>query len=234
MSKTESKPAKKPDREAVYLDAADDVAAVIETIKETRSKTVALVLPKRNDVFKSIVNLKLIKRVGDQIPKQIILITTDQTTIGLAAGLKILVSPNLQTEPAVPPAAETAKVAVTPAMAPIEIAAPAGAKVRRPRRADRPSKPPKPPKRPKRSQRTSGSYGSSGYWRKYGLYWLLGLLAVASLAVVWWVLDDPQATVNVRTRVESVGAQLEAELSAELQQPDWDSQPAVQNPPDNR
>lgn len=216
MLATAKKPAPKPDREAVYLDAADDVAAVIETIKETRSKIVALVLPKRNDVFKSIVNLKLIKRVGEQIPKTIILITTDQTTIGLAAGLKILVSPNLQTEPAIPAPTSRAEVDTPPPMAPIEIEAPPGAKPRRPRRPDKPSR---------RPQRSARGYGRPGHWQKFGRWWLGGLLLLALLLIGWWALDEPQATVTIRTRAESVSAQLEAQLRADFEQPDWDSDP---------
>ena len=217
MPSKANKPVRKADeREAVYLDATDDVAAVIEIVKETRSRTVALILPKRNDVFKSIVNLKLIKRVGDQIPKKIILVTTDTTTIGLAAGLKLLVSPNLQTEPAIPTPADPTKVDVAPSMNPIEIDAPAGAKSRRPRRAERPVR---------RSDRLGSSYGSPSHWKKFGRYCLAGLLLVALLLFGRWVLDEPQATVTIRTRVESVSAQLEAELIADLEQPEWGATP---------
>ena len=217
MSPTANKPVRKADqREAVYLDAADDVAAVIAIVKETKSKTVALILPKRNDVFKSIVNLKLIKRVGDQIPKTIILVTTDQTTIGLAAGLKLLVSPNLQTEPAIPTPADPAKVDAIPSMSPIEIDAPAGAKSRRPRRTGR---------HPQRPGRRGRNYGPPSHWQKFGRYWLAVLLLAVLLLAGWWALDEPQATVTIRTRAESVSAQLEAELIADLEQPEWGTTP---------
>lgn len=210
-------PNKKTDsasRGAVYLDADDDIAAVIETVKSARGQTVALVLPKRNDVFKSIVNLKLIKRVGEQLPKTIVLVTTDPTIIGLAARLRLLVSPNLQTKPSVPPGGGEANFDAAPSMAPIEIKPPlVASKSWRNRRT--PSRPPKRPARPARPGR-----------RQYhGWFWLAVGLLIALAVVGFLSLPEPSATITIRTRTESANAQLEAELRLDLDRPDWEADP---------
>lgn len=198
-------------RGAVYLDAEDDIAAVIEAVKSARGQTVALVLPKRNDVFKSIVNLKLIKRVGEQLPKTIVLVTTDPTITGLASRLKLLVSPNLQTKPSVPAGSGPANFETTSSMAPIEIKPPAVPKSWRNRRPS-----PRPPKRP----------GRLGRRRYHGWFWLAVGLLLALLVVGFLSLPEPSATVTIRTRTESASAQLQAELSTAIDDPDWGAEPA--------
>ena len=213
MSST-AKPSKLPSpREAIYLDATDDVAAVIEAIKAAKGKSVALVLPKRTDVFRSIVNLKLIKRVGDQIPKTIILVTTDSTTIGLAAQLKLLVSPNLQTEPKLEPMASATDFDPTPSMTPIEIDSPVVVKPRRPRRPER---------RPGRRFRSR----SRSQFQRWAWFWLASGLLVALLVVGFLALPETRATVTIQTRTESVSAQLQADLSVDWTEPDLEISPA--------
>ena len=210
-------PAKKtkstPGRGAVYLDATDDIAAVIEAIKSARSQTVALVLPKRNDVFKSVVNLKLIKRVGDQLPKTIVLVTTDTTTIGLAARLKLAVSPNLQTKPSIPPATGPANLGPTSSMAPIEITPPTTPKSWRP---------PRPPARPRPAKRPGRRPGRIRY---HGWFWLAVGLLLVLLTIGFLSLPDPVATVTIQTRTESASAQLRVELVGGLDAPDWAADP---------
>ncbi len=221
MSATTKQPDKAPSREAIYLDGDADIAAVIETIKGVKSGAVALVLPKRNDVFKSIVNLKLIKRVSEQSSKSITLVTTDLTTIGLAARLKLMVSPNLQTEPAIPPSASSAELELTPSMTPIDIAPPTASKSWRSRRPDnQPRQPPRP------SWGHRARPGSRvGRIQYHGWFWLVVGLLIVLLVVGFLSLPDPVATVTIETRAESVSTQLNAHLSADLDQPDWAAVP---------
>ena len=218
MPATAKQPDKVPTREVIYLDGDADIAAVIETIKGVKRAAVALVLPKRNDVFKSIVNLKLIKRVSEQSSRSVTLVTTDPTTIGLAARLKLLVSPNLQTESAIPSSASSAEPELTPSMTPIEIAPPTSSKSRRSRRPD--SQP-----RPSRWGHQDRPGSRPGQIQYHGWFWLAAGLLIALLAIGFLSLPDPVATVTIKTRAESVSAQLSAHLSVDLDHPDWAATP---------
>ena len=218
MPATAKQPDKASTREVIYLDGDADIAAVIETIKGVKREAMALVLPKRNDVFKSIVNLKLIKRVSEQSSRSVTLVTTDPTTIGLAARLKLLVSPNLQTESAIPSLASSAELELTPSMTPIEIAPPTSSKSRR---SGRPDNQPH-PSRWGRQDRPGSRPGQIQY---HGWFWLAVGLLITLLLIGFLSLPDPVATVTIKTRAESVSAQLSAHLSVDLDQPDWAATP---------
>lgn len=96
-----STPAKK---DVIYVDIEDDITSVIEKVKGAKSSIVALVPPKRIGVLQSVVNLKLLQRAATGAKKRVVLITSDQSLIGLAAGVAIPVAKNLQSRPALPTA----------------------------------------------------------------------------------------------------------------------------------
>ena len=89
----------------IYIDTEDDITAIIDRVKESKSDIVALVPPKRIGVLQSIVNLKLLKRAAASSKKRLVLITNDAALIGLAGGVAIPTAKNLQSRP------EIAKIA---------------------------------------------------------------------------------------------------------------------------
>lgn len=86
-------------KDVIYIDIEDDITSIIEKIKNSSSKIVALIPPKRTGVLQSLVNLKLLKRTAQSIDKRIVLITSDNALSSLAAGVEIPVARNLQSKP---------------------------------------------------------------------------------------------------------------------------------------
>ncbi len=97
-------------KDVIYIDVDDDITAIIDRLSSSKSKIVALVLPKRFAVLQSIVNMKLLKRTADDIKKKAVLITSESSLLPLAGKVGIYVSPNLKTRPSVPHAGQTAKI----------------------------------------------------------------------------------------------------------------------------
>lgn len=89
-------------KDTIYVDVNDEITSVIDKINNSKSKVVALVLPKRAALFQSIVNLKLIERASTQAKKSIVLITSDQTLLPLAGAVGIYVAKTLQSKPEIP------------------------------------------------------------------------------------------------------------------------------------
>jgi copper chaperone CopZ len=89
-------------KDVIYIDIEDDITSVIEKIKASGSKIIALVPPKRVTVLQSIVNLKLLERAGQSSGKKLVLITSDRSLAHLAGSLMMPVAKNLQSRPEVP------------------------------------------------------------------------------------------------------------------------------------
>lgn len=89
-------------KDVIYIDIEDDITGIIGKVKETSSKIVALVPPKRIGVLQSAVNLKLLQKSAHGAGKRIVLITNDHSLTALAAGLKMPVAKNLQSRPEIP------------------------------------------------------------------------------------------------------------------------------------
>jgi hypothetical protein len=64
-------------KDTIYIDIDDEITTVIDKLKNSNAKVVALVLPKRAAVFQSIVNMKLLKRAADADKKNLVLITSE-------------------------------------------------------------------------------------------------------------------------------------------------------------
>ncbi len=93
----------KNNKETIYIDVDDEITAVIDKVKASEGKIVALVLPKRAPVLQSVVNMKLLKKAATSTKKNIVLITSEKGLLPLAgvAGLHVAKSP--QSKPAIPP-----------------------------------------------------------------------------------------------------------------------------------
>lgn len=99
---TEHKYASVPGKDTVYVDVDDEITVIIDKLRGSPQKIVALVLPKRATVLQSIVNMKLLKRTADEAKKQLVLITSEASLLPLAGSVGLYVAKNLQSKPEVP------------------------------------------------------------------------------------------------------------------------------------
>jgi len=90
-------------KDTVYVDVDDEITHVIDKVKNSPHKIVALVLPKRATVLQSIVNMKLLKRGAEQGHKSIVLITSEAGLMPLAGVVGLHVAKTLQSKPVIPP-----------------------------------------------------------------------------------------------------------------------------------
>lgn len=86
-------------KDVIYIEPEDDITDILTGIKNSKSKIVALVPPKKANVLKSAVNFKLLARTAKNSEKAIVLVTSDSALLKLAAVAKIPVAKNLQTKP---------------------------------------------------------------------------------------------------------------------------------------
>lgn len=91
-------------KDVVYIDIDDEITGVIDKVRGSEHRIVALVLPKRATAFQSIVNMRLLKRTADNAKKHVVLITADTTATSLAGVVGMYVAKNLQSRPEIPTA----------------------------------------------------------------------------------------------------------------------------------
>ncbi len=90
------------DKDTIYIDIDDEITGIIDKLKASEGKVVALVLPKRASVFQSIVNMKLLKRAADSSKKNLVLITTETGLLPLAGAAGVHVAKTLTSKPVIP------------------------------------------------------------------------------------------------------------------------------------
>lgn len=91
-------------KDTIYIDIDDEITAIIDKVRASEQKIVALVLPKRAAVLQSIVNMKLLKKTAENDKKHVVLITSEAGLLPLAGAVGIHVAPSLQSRPMIPPA----------------------------------------------------------------------------------------------------------------------------------
>lgn len=89
-------------KDTIYIDVDEDITGIIEKVKNSREKIIALVLPKRAAVLQSIVNMKLLKRTAEDEKKRVVLITSETGLMPLAGAVGLHVAKTLQSKPFVP------------------------------------------------------------------------------------------------------------------------------------
>lgn len=94
--------ANEPKKDTIYIDTDDEITAIIEKLRKSPHKIVALVLPKRAAVLQSIVNMKLLKRTADSSKKNVVLITSEAGLLPLAGAVGMFVASSLNSKPAIP------------------------------------------------------------------------------------------------------------------------------------
>jgi hypothetical protein len=90
-------------KDTVYIDVDDEITTIIDKVRGSDKRIVALVLPKRAAVLQSVVNMKLLKRSADQSKKQLVLITSEAGLLPLAGSVGLYVADSLNSKPEVPP-----------------------------------------------------------------------------------------------------------------------------------
>lgn len=96
-----------PSKDTIYIDIDDEITAIVDKVVDSKSKIVALVLPKRAAVLQSVVNMKLLKRASDEANKQTVLITSEAGLLPLAGATGLYVAKNLQSKPEIPEAPDS-------------------------------------------------------------------------------------------------------------------------------
>jgi len=89
-------------KETIYVDVDDEITAIIDKVRGSSQKIVALVLPKRATMLQSVVNMKLLKRTSEEAKKHLVLITSEPGLLPLAGGVGLYVAKNLQSKPEIP------------------------------------------------------------------------------------------------------------------------------------
>lgn len=89
-------------KDVIYIDVEDDISSVIEKLKNSSEKIVALVPPKGNSVLQSVVNLRLLHRAADKVDKRPVIVSSNQALAALAGGIGLYVAKTLQSKPTIP------------------------------------------------------------------------------------------------------------------------------------
>lgn len=91
-----------PQKDVIYIDIDDEITSIIDKLRSSGSKLVALVLPKRATMLQSSVNMKLLKKNAEDAKKHVVLITSEAGLLPLAGSAGIHVAKNLQSKPEIP------------------------------------------------------------------------------------------------------------------------------------
>lgn len=91
-----------PAKDTIYIDIDDEITGIIDKIRASDGKVLALVLPKRAAVMQSVVNMKLLKRAADDAKKHVVLITTEAGLLPLAGMVGMHVAKSLTSKPEIP------------------------------------------------------------------------------------------------------------------------------------
>lgn len=90
------------DKDTIYIDIDDEITGIIDKLRGSDGKIVALVLPKRATVLQSIVNMRLLKRAAEQSKKNLVLITSEAGLMPLAGLAGVHVAKTLTSKPEIP------------------------------------------------------------------------------------------------------------------------------------
>jgi hypothetical protein len=91
-------------KDTIYIDIDDEITGIIDKVRGSDERILALVLPKRATALQSIVNMKLLKRGADDAKKRLVLITSEAGLMPLAGAAGIHIAHNLQSKPFKTPA----------------------------------------------------------------------------------------------------------------------------------
>jgi hypothetical protein len=93
-----------PSKDTIYIDIDDEITGIIDKMRASDGRVVALVLPKRAAVLQSIVNMRLLKRSADEAKQHVVLITSEAGLLPLAGAAGMYVAKTLTSKPEIPTA----------------------------------------------------------------------------------------------------------------------------------
>ncbi len=222
-------------KDTIYIDVEDDITSIIEKVKASKSKIVALVPPKRSTVLSSAVNAKLLKRAAEDSGKRVVLITNDAALMTLAGGLGVHVAKNLQSKPYLPDAPEVpiaedsviegdlsdldpkTPVGDLTGVAVVAGAAGVAAKAKNGEKTDDKSADGKKEKKPK-GKKSFKIPNFEGFRIKI----ILGSVAVVLLAIAWWwaFWIAPAAEVNILAQTSQLDTGIDFIVDTALESSD--------------
>lgn len=89
-------------KDIYYIEPEDDITDIINHLKSSKQKVIALVPPKKLSVLRSAINLKLITKTAKNLDKAVVIVTLDPVLTKLAAASGLPVAKNLQSRPVLP------------------------------------------------------------------------------------------------------------------------------------
>ena len=89
-------------KDVIYVDVEDDITDVVNKIKSSKERIIAIVPPKGLGIFRSAVNIRLLSRTAQKVDKKIVFITNNPALKTMSAAAKIPVSKTLQSKPEIP------------------------------------------------------------------------------------------------------------------------------------
>lgn len=93
-------------KDVIYIEPEDDITDIVNRIKTSKQKVVALVPPKKLGVLRSAVNTKLIAKTAKTADKAVVMVTTDQSLLKLSVSAGIPIAKTLQSRPMMPDEAD--------------------------------------------------------------------------------------------------------------------------------
>lgn len=198
-------------KDVIYIDIEDDITSIIEKVKESSAKVVALVPPKRATVFTSLVNLKLLKKAAESKKKRPVLVSSDDTIRALAGSLDMYVAKNLTSAPEVPEVAHHPDIpsAVIQASG---ISAPEAEEASEPTDEEMKEAPKKAAKKKSLKPLKGKKLPNFNDFRKK---LFIGLAALVLILIGWWqaAFVLPKAEVVLETQTSSVSTEFPMVLS---------------------
>ena len=89
-------------KDVIYVDVEDDITDVVNKIKSSKERIIAIIPPKSLGIFRSAVNIRLLSRAAQKNDKKIVFITNNPALKTMSAAAKIPVSKTLQSKPEIP------------------------------------------------------------------------------------------------------------------------------------
>lgn len=77
--------------EIIYLETDEEITSVIDRLRKSKQKCLALVIPRGGTLAQSIVNLKLLKKSANELGKEISLVSNDRVSRNLASQIGLTV-----------------------------------------------------------------------------------------------------------------------------------------------
>ena len=222
-------------KDTVYVDIEDDITAIINKVKASSSKVIALVPPKRSEVLQSVVNLKLLMRSAKEAKKTVVLVTAQKSLVSLAGGVGMHIAKDLHSKPAVPKGPELeSEPADIIGSSEVELDPEASIGDLDDKHADKPSK--KGSKDDKKSDdkkskddkdskvSSSGKKLKVPNFDKFRVKVFLGVGALIILIVGWWLafVRLPSAQIAVKAQTSRIDTNSTFTLDATVSQSDFE------------